>query len=234
MRDIKERPIIFSGDEVRAILDGSKTQTRTPIKPQPHPEPARIRCYNWPGGIEEWLPESKSGKIGIFTPSTYKCPYGKSGDRLWVKETWAEPYYRTNDIYSERLLYRVADDSIPIRPVKWEPSRYMPRWASRITLEITSIRVERVQEISEEDARAEGVGPLRCGNGLPASDGFADLWNSIYGQWKGVYKKGVLVRYECYPWAKDDIPPIPAKARKQNIPCKAYPNSFVWVIEFKR
>lgn len=140
---MKERGILFNSEMVRAILEGKKTQTRRVVKNQ--------KRY-WKSVIPH-----KADKIG------FQCPFGKAGDRLWVRETWASEtkdmkyaQAQHEDGMSESpIRYRVTDDVSGLN-LKWKPSIYMPRWASRINLEILTIRVERVQEISEEDAKAEG------------------------------------------------------------------------------
>ena len=131
-----ERPILFNGDMVRAILRGQKTQTRRPVKPQPDMVRPRKRFDD-----ARW--------------KSWSCPLGKPGDRLWVRETFAyEPDFG--------VAYRADEgDEFPgMERQKWTPSIHMPRALSRITLEITDIRVERVQDISEEEARAEGIEAL--------------------------------------------------------------------------
>lgn len=141
---MKERPIIFNSDEVRAILDGRKTMMRRVIKPQPYEIAYRdvygneeSACF-WRGEEHEDWPRPKD------------CPYGGPGDRLWVKETWRLPYGGPN-----RWVDYKADDARD--GFKWRSPVRMPRWASRIMLEIVSIRVERLQDISEEDAKREGA-----------------------------------------------------------------------------
>lgn len=204
---VKERPILFSGEMVRAILDGRKTQTRRILTPQPSgPGPSHAACIG--GG--EWVFGNNSGQI-------VKCPYGSVGDRLWVREAF--------DIVDDPAAYHVGDG--PREPIeyegetyecadavrrgpngerwvvdyaadkntrimdkagtrRWRPSIHMPRWASRLTLEITGVRVERVQDISEEDAKTEGINPIYP----PGSDeatyingpgGFRCLWDQING-----------------------------------------------------
>jgi len=130
---MKERPIIFSTDMVKAILAGNKTMTRRVIKkPMALPPDNQI--------IPELLRTAKD------IMATW-CPYGQVGDRLWVRETWLD--------YAGMPVYR-ADKSIP-DVYHWRPSIFMPRWASRITLEITELRAERAQEITPEDCLREGV-----------------------------------------------------------------------------
>ena len=166
-----ERGIIMSAPMVRAILAGTKTVTRRVVKPQP---------------AGEWAAPGRSA-----------CPYGVAGDRLWVRETWAELYKGTK---AHDVEYRAACGSgllgdLEDAGVKWRPSIFMPRWASRIDMEIESIRVERLQEITEEDARAEGVTLTPCGHPdcgpddshgpSPHRGAFCLLWNSINGKRAG-------------------------------------------------
>lgn len=161
-----ERPILFSGPMVRAILDGRKTQTRRVIKPQPPSiAPSKIECDHIGCG--------EGGGFGFFDDDRdYVCPYGQPGDRLWVREKWGLwhpiekcclPTFEYED-YDKETHQAKLDPTYSLRYAsdgaeceRWRPSIHMPRWASRITLEITGIRVERVQEISEADAMAEGV-----------------------------------------------------------------------------
>ena len=138
----KERPIIMGAESVRAILEERKTQTRRVIKPQPK----LIGAPNVPFKTDD------ANHKGIIN-----CPYGKVGDRLWVRETWAEAHYWNNDVDAETPIYRASDYKTPIKPVVWKSPMFMPRWASRITLEIADIRVERLQDITEDDALVEGI-----------------------------------------------------------------------------
>lgn len=141
---MKERPILFNADMVRAILSGRKTQTRRVVKPQP------IWVYDCSVPVLTTDAEPK-GEI--------KCPYGVPSDRLWVRETWShtgQGIWAVGDVrYTNdgHFVYR-ADGEIK---GGWFPSLHMPRWASRITLEIVSVRVERLQDIGEEDAEKEGI-----------------------------------------------------------------------------
>lgn len=204
---MRERPILFSGPMVRAILSGQKTQTRRAIKLKTgdtFDEQALA------GAIQEWQPvhDNVAGKAVAKRAALIQCPYGKPGDRLWVRETWAGPLV-TNEKWEsvsapseiERPEYCVyaADggpapefmDADDILRCRWTPSIHMPRWASRITLEITGVRVERLQDISEDDAAAEGV--ERDSDGwldylmpstqccVSARESFRTLWESING-----------------------------------------------------
>mgnify|MGYP001218579921 CR=1 FL=1 len=157
---MSEKPILFSGEMVRAILEGRKTMTRRVVKPQPEQD---TDCpYHVGAGIE------RKARI---------CPYGKPGDRLWVKETMWE-CIDNND----KVRY-VADGPIPIvgnRRYKKKPSLFMSRSESRLTLEVVNVRVERVQDITEGDAEKEGTTPYTAPAELPAyKPAFADLWDRI-------------------------------------------------------
>ena len=148
---MKERPILFSGAMVRAILDGRKTQTRRVVKPQPPLNFSDVRMAY--GGVKN-IP---------------CCPYGHPGDRLWVRETWTE-YHDSIMFKADFPMHWDAENTSHGETVdliasdyKWRPSIHMPRELSRITLEVTGVRVEEVQGISEADAKAEGVEPNWCG-----------------------------------------------------------------------
>lgn len=229
---VRERPILFSAPMVRAILDGSKTQTRRVVK--------GVRADNC-------LPLRKATKTkdGVIThvmdaPARGLCPYGQAGDRLWVRETWVELLH-TSPATDEPVLcegdklikhatswvdgkgrkrwnydgkviaYRATSpiefcdgdgfggefanrDDMP----RWRPSIHMPRWACRVVLEVTGVRVERLQDISAEDCIAEGLSTnLREHDAvIHLRDQFRDLWTSTGGDW------------DANPW--------------------------VWVVEFKR
>lgn len=160
---MKERPIIFSAPMVRAILAGAKTQTRRVVKFKPwHQIEERYDGSPWPWmydddrAADHWLP----------------CPYGQAGDRLWVRESFCD----ARQAAAGRVLYRASGDTA----CGWKPSIHMPRFASRITLEITSVRVERLQDISEADARAEGISRAEC-PGWHATTDFRALWAAING-----------------------------------------------------
>jgi len=181
----KERPILFSGPMVRAILDGSKTQTRRVAKHPLAQAAVRINSYKGQSEFDCILPDGTGGII--------QCPYGNPGDRLWVRETFAQDVAGCPGGISYRADHFDPKGDGPAHPMKWRPSIFLPRRGSRILLEITDVRVQRLQEISEGDARAEGVsdgGCLSCGNPEPcgcgspqpdARDGFAWLWQSIHG-----------------------------------------------------
>lgn len=173
MDGVRERPILFSAPMVRAILDVTKTQTRRgAYKLVRHPDfgykltPSVL--------VHEKEPQHVIDRC---------CPYGQPGDRLWVREAWM---HVEHDVQPVR--YRATNPSYAGR---WRPSIHMPRWASRINLEITGIRVERLQDISETDAMAEGIQPEldgwtdysnpSCQMCLNPVDSYRTLWESING-----------------------------------------------------
>ncbi|MGP1125036.1 hypothetical protein [Serratia sp. CY56464] len=187
---MKERPVIFNGEMVRAILDGRKTQTRRVMKVQPsehfHPMNMSLELdYS-----ARWYTPGVVDKDGYLQPATgqvfgvagedegYACPFGAVGDRLWVRETFGD--------CGNRLVYRAAtEDGAASQVKRWVPSIHMPRDACRILLEITAVRVERLNDISEEDAKAEGVAPSQHIITPPEAlyrVGFLKLWQSIYGE----------------------------------------------------
>jgi hypothetical protein len=178
-----DHPILMSAPMVRAILAGTKTQTRRAIKPQPESRPGmgctRLVFKNRKGA--PLLEEALEAPGPLLRNAL--CPYGSPGERLWLRETWAP--------LTKGYAYR-ADPCWNASPDgRWRSSIHMPRAASRITLEITEVRVQRLQDISEADAVAEGIVPTHDGYGLPDGSHFhaADpricywsLWDSINGQ----------------------------------------------------
>lgn len=186
---MKERPMIFNAEMVRAILDGRKTQTRRIMKVQPKDCPRG--GHWWPSDkhrtmlhVEEALQNSEGIWAGIVGDA---CPFGDVGDRLWVRETWAEAGASAPDLKLYRANYPEHvpshyENVPPIDEIRWTPSIHMPRWASRITLEITGVRVERLNSISNESARAEGYPVDREADGGDSDPWlwFRDLWDGIY------------------------------------------------------
>lgn len=189
---MKERPILFSAPLVRAILDGKKTVTRRTVKLPPSP-----------GHLGAWEPTSVGG-AGVTdaadntvvernviwhtrTGQILASPYGDAGDRLWVREAWA-----SNGQSHDGRTFKYRADA-PSWVKGWKPSIHMPRAASRLTLEIADVRVERLQDITDEDIEAEGVevspdgesGYYREKNGgggkLPLHDAWIHLWDGING-----------------------------------------------------
>lgn len=210
---MKERQILFSGEMVRALLEGRKTQTRRVVKPQPP------TTHSFKGYVIESSRRKDEGKFGWgIKESEYRfrdtmyvgCPYGQPGDRLWVREAHGYEIRSVGGTPHEQIVYRASkpdavrcyDCNGMAQPMKWRPSIHMPRWACRILLEVVSVRVERLQEISEADARSEGA-PTSDRLGVPYGDArtaFIALWDRIN------FKNG-------HGWGV---------------------NPWVWVVEFKR
>ena len=191
---MKEHPILFSTEMVQAILEGRKTQTRRVVKPQPSKATVCFKKSMSPIHWQSRLPVDLRALFPNSNPMTilgdiHKCPYGQVGDRLWVRETfkhfankWDGTEWKSCITYKAGNLtvYDSWDKNEPPREKwwnkstildHWQPSIFMPRWASRITLEITGIRVERLQDITKEDSLAEGV-----------FDSYSALWDSINGK----------------------------------------------------
>lgn len=218
---MKERPIIFNADMVRAILDGRKTQTRRPVKPIKHP-------------FGHWLSVDDVAGEMIGGTGAVSCPFGLKRQRLWVRETWNHANYPgCNYEAGTPVFYRADYLNDPwgadwernpegMRR-KWRPSIHMPRTASRINLEITEVRVERLQDISGNDAIAEGLVTLSkdCGRtwkyGLPDSDGLPHGAGWAWRDWEQdprcAYKRLWESIYGADSWAE---------------------NPWVWVVEFRR
>lgn len=187
---MKERGMIFNGEMVRAILEDRKSQTRRVLGTY---QDAVKFCPEWDvNGKQIFIVLGEKDHTGMNPVITaIPCPFGQPGDRIWVRETF-RVHSRATDVAT--LVYRasvrnswteqthrvpVAVCNKPATPEKWTPSIHMPRWASRITLEITDVRVERLNSITESDAEAEGVTDTGFGDLLV--DGFRYLWKSIYG-----------------------------------------------------
>ncbi|CDM90435.1 hypothetical protein [Xenorhabdus bovienii] len=229
---MKETPIIFNADMVRAILDGRKTQTRRVIQsPAKNMQCQGSEVIRHRALGDKWYGDyvfSMRDKHGTWQDYTHKqfiakCPRGQIGDRLWVRETfavlgnedgcpidWDENLIKGDEQQAARIYKASCWQnpsnyglwSIPDRDMQyegtWRPSIHMPRWASRITLEVTDIRVERLQDIKEEDALAEGIKTGRFGNKsnwrdgfyapgdnqpcFSAKEAFKCLWQSIYSE----------------------------------------------------
>lgn len=187
-----ERPILFSGPMVRAILAGAKTQTRRAVKPQPvdGPEPRWTWCaastdQRVVGAFFHGVLDPRGTTFADRGPerrTMFRCPFGAPGDVLWVRETW-----RADDFDDARTLYAadMPEDALVAGRgvVRWHPSIHMPRGRSRLSLRVTSVRVERLHAITEEDARAEGVLTLDARTGATTPrERFADLWGEINGR----------------------------------------------------
>ncbi|HIE8539004.1 TPA: hypothetical protein ACXPXP_003271 [Klebsiella pneumoniae] len=189
MTKISERGMIFNAEMVRALLDGRKTQTRRPIK--------------WKQTRFTEIGEREDGSKWPWSEDAehacdfwHPCPFGAVGDRIWVREAF-RVHSRATDVAT--LVYKASERNSwteqtrrvpvavcnkPATPEKWTPSLHMPRWASRILLEITGVRVERLRSMSQDDARAEGV--IAASGPMEAGLAFREQWDSIYGEesWK--------------------------------------------------
>jgi len=173
----RERPILFSGPMVRAIIAGRKTQTRRIVKPQPE-NIHKITVRPDDVLVERW-PKQERSFSNFGRCESLKHKYGSPGERLWVRETFCEypanyPIYKAD--YGDGKLSPISDGI----GGPWKPSIFMPRWASRITLEITDVRVERLQDISINDCEAEGLSQDNSVGGCLRED-YCNLWESING-----------------------------------------------------
>lgn len=243
---MKSTPLLFSTEMVRALLSGRKTQTRRLIKPQP--EPFGVSSYKGTRQGWVWKPASLNRSWNDDDRDPYnrnpmaratcalsaESPYGGPGDTLWVRETWApfdawidgvereDPVvvrYKADGNILRHERDRVTDiDQDNWSFPKWKPSIFMPRWASRITLEITGIRVERVQDISESDARSEGVE-------LTAKDSWKDYLYGAKNQ-HGAYHYRISL-----PSARQSYVSLWDSINAKKSPWIT--NPWVWVIEFK-
>lgn len=187
---MREHPLLMQGPLVRATLAGLKTQTRRPVKNEALP----YTGY-WAGCLCKEIDPSDTPCV---TCAMRFPGIPEAGDRLWVRETWARPgdeeiIYRADKWAADLVAKWKEDPNCP--QVKWTPSIHMPRWACRLVLPLVSVRVERVQDITEEDAKAEGVERISAGPGWEcwmgygpssscktARDSFRSLWISIYGE----------------------------------------------------
>lgn len=237
---MKERGMIFNGEMTRAILDGRKTQTRRIMKIQPeHSGLGLRRVIDSKNGSDDgkyfW---SLSDACGLKIRSkSFTCPFGSVGDRIWVREAF-RVHSRATDVAtlvykaSERNSWTEQTHRVPVSvcnkpatPEKWTPSLHMPRWASRILLEITDVRVERLNAISEEDAQREGV--------------HTEVWDQT------VAARNYAVRDDFFQFWSDDMPHYVEMNQLYRSSFRSLwesiygeegwkSNPWVWVIEFKR
>lgn len=246
---MRERPILMSAPMVRAILDGRKTQIRRPLKHQPpdcagvwsfvacstNPKWRDTFCYSWPDA------NGKSFSVRGRESCMHIPPPCFTGDRLWVRETWSETVHADNvPVVAYRaggciavgrdmceapdyLIHDFAWTNTPESDARgWRPSVHMPRWASRITLEITNVRVERLNEISAADAIAEGLKTLSKDGGRTYKHGMPDVDGLPGGEdWK---------------WTEWEICPRAAfkKLWESTYGPGSFNDKWVWVIDFRR
>lgn len=227
---MRERPILFSAPMVQAILAGRKTVTRRVVKPQP-PEDDAPLATGW------FHPEASDGGPGPHTFGVYgvdwhvRCPYGAPGDWLWVRETWSARTARgfwaasARDVGSLDVKIYRASWPTPSRPAppRWLSPVYMPRWASRITLEVVSVRVERLQEITEADARAEGLDWV-------SPQPFGERWDD--DDREDPREVGYAVVGESSGFARDNFRRLWDQINGKRAPWSE--NPWVWRVEFRR
>ena len=235
---------------VGGILDDRKTQTRRVIKPQLISIEECVKLtgstYSFFKGYNEkgWSIAGPCGvvlkKSGIVDNGmyTWKSPYGKIGDRLWVRETWA---YLPELAQEKTLVYKATDLKgwleYETETIKWKPSIFMFRKYSRILLEITHLRIEQIQDISEEDAIAEGISDDYIMKKHPPSaafrkpttrEAFRVLWDEINAKPKPVMANGKIVSYISYPW--EDIHEVREHRGLKWVVCG---NPWTWAVTFK-
>lgn len=225
---MKERGMIFNGEMVLALLDGRKTQTRRPIK-------WKQTRFTEIGEREDGSKWPWSEDVEHACDFWHPCPFGAVGDRIWVRETFAAlesgsyEQVKPQEGHCQDLRYaatdRLAKSDADIRGYKWVPSIHMPRWASRILLEITDVRVERLNAISEEDAQREGVhtevwDQTVVARNYAARDEFFQFWSEDmphYVEMNQLYRSSFRSLWESIYGAEN-----------------WQANPWVWVIEFKR
>jgi hypothetical protein len=238
--EVRERPILFSGPMVKAILEGKKTQTRRVVKLD--------KYSGW-----EVRPNSEGICIldGRGASTWLECPYGKPGDQLWVRETWAiadiydkdsgnqgqMPFELNHGTRGISIWYRAGGEKAYKFATRgrWRPSIFMPRAASRITLEVTDIRVEQLQDITEEDAIAEGIEPLYSKENIQTTVGLESYrfgepvpWTNYL--WHG--RPGGTEGYSSADNAVDSYRSLWDSINGKKCPWSS--NPWVWVVEFRR
>lgn len=238
---MKERPILFSAPMVRAILDGTKTQLRRIVKPQPQ-SPKFRKSDAVDDGREYWVdytapkmmpPQFNApGDIYILpsVPVRIFSPYGQPGDRLWVRETFISHPACAETGRRASAIYR-ADGGHP-EWYKWDSPVFMPRKHSRITLEVVSVRVQRLQDIGEEDARAEGARFVDHGDAVSqlSADGGV-TWGDVRSKRLGWSMEHPQPWQRCLGSARMAFASL---WNTINGPKSWTMNPWVWVVEFRR
>ncbi len=221
---MRELPVLFNTEMVQAIIEGRKTNTRRIIKPQPVYETGYVGQVQKQNGVITHI----YGSI-TMQELTNRCQY-KPGDTLWVRETWAYKQWSNKKIY-----YRADGElgDVNRENGKWKPSIHMPREAARLFLIVKGVHVERLQDITEDGAKAEGIKLLsHDGKTIFTKDyrnAFKTLWDSIYAAPAPVKRHGVITHYESYPWEE-----LQEVRKYKGLPWYVYANPFVWSIEFER
>ena len=274
---IVEHPILFSAPMVRAILEGRKTQTRRVVKLPNGDWHLRSSSIDENGAVT-FGDVAATAFDQVLDRVAARYPYGVPGDRLWVKETFSEYSAVRHSDRLKDIVYRadIPEQEPPFKMVdgqkvltseridwivgqrvkRWKPSIFMPRWASRITLEIEDVRVQRLQEISEEDAISEGIEQIvsmgtyhtwkNYAPGLPAHvtalESYRTLWNSINLKPKPIEERDAdgkkrIVGYISYPWCTEDFDVVYPGALEAGLylgkPLTVCANPFVWALTFK-
>jgi len=213
---MKEIPILFSTEMVKAILEGRKTQTRRVMKIQPDFEPSFCIVDSILSIWKYQFAKGKFPKCSGAASKPFLCPFGKPGDLLWVRETWV--WWDGDDVYGPGYYYAETfgqKENVPKGFPSWKPSIHMPKAAARIWLEVTAVRVERLQDISERDCIAEGIESFRPVPG----DGGAETYYKMYdtGKFAPFSKRSFESLWESI-----------------NGPGSWEQNPWVWVITFKK
>lgn len=254
---MKERPILFSGAMVQAILDGRKTQTRRPVTPQPpatalkpwcivhSSDHSRTGTWGWTGSMEAEPPR--------YVLDGVRCPFGVAGEQLWVREAhaifsaygqnraddqrwgpWSGLPTQLSPGRTEIAYFRQGFDRSD--PGTWRPSIHMPRWASRIQLETELIRVQRLHDITDEEAIAEGIAPLFTDEEMrqrPELESCRGQWRNYL--WHGCARGKVMDQWEYqrsgYLSARDSFSSLWESVYGAGSWAQ---NPWVWVVNFKR
>lgn len=220
--DNEQHPILFNGEGIRALLEGRITQTRRVVRSQPAPGQGMVNAA-YCGHPDKWL---RDGTCGRFDKATeWRCPYGRVGDHLWVRETWSQPtsldpgptFYLADYPGCVPAHY---ENVPPATNIRWRASIHMPRTASRIILEVTRVRAERLRDASDDDAIAEGLHCIEIGSGYPNCYSAAPAtWAQVVEQQADAYEDPRLAFRDLWQSA------IGAHGWKAN--------PWVWVVTFR-